>query len=260
MNLTDDDILKFQKGTPIFLDDICAIYPATVGEIIDEGYSKFQQYLSIILADKPAVNKEQEQELQDLLTNLTDFQYILMTVMADMQANQTFRNAFRFFTHESKITVLLNPAQIVVGNVVDNHVIDERKFYEFRSIIKHMYFIDVDGEDIIITDEDDEVTRAIKMRMRENREKLRRAKEKKARQEKSDLKFSDLIGSMPFRECNLNMENIWNITYYSFYDQLKRSGWHEQFEINNRAALAGAKLKKSQLKHWMRSIASSDKS
>ena len=56
------------------------------------------------------------------------------------------------------------------------------------------------------------------------------------------------------------MNNIWDITYYAFHDQLKRMGWRDQFIINNQAALAGAKLKKDQLKHWMRSIASSDKS
>ena len=99
-----------------------------------------------------------------------------------------------------------------------------------------------------------------KMKMRENREKVRRAKAKQAAREKNDLKFSDLIGSVTINNCGLNMDNIWNITYYAFHDQLKRMGWRDQFNINNRAALAGAKLKKSQLKHWMRSIASSDKS
>ena len=43
MNLTDDDILKFQKGVPVFLEDICAIYPATIGQIVDEGYSNFEK-------------------------------------------------------------------------------------------------------------------------------------------------------------------------------------------------------------------------
>ena len=96
--------------------------------------------------------------------------------------------------------------------------------------------------------------------MRANRDKVRRAKAKQAEKEKTDLKFSDLIGSITINDCNLNMENIWNITYYAFHDQLKRMGWRDQFNINNRAALAGAKLNKSQLKHWMRSIANSDKS
>ena len=55
------------------------------------------------------------------------------------------------------------------------------------------------------------------------------------------------------------MSNVWDITYYSFRDQLKRMGWHEKFDINNRAALAGAKLKKSQLKHWIKGISNDDK-
>jgi hypothetical protein len=41
MNLTDSEVLKFQKGSPVFLDDICAVYPATLGEIVDEGYDNF---------------------------------------------------------------------------------------------------------------------------------------------------------------------------------------------------------------------------
>ena len=98
------------------------------------------------------------------------------------------------------------------------------------------------------------------MQMRENREKVRRAKAKQAQREKTDLKLSDLIGSMAINNCNLNMENIYHITYYAFHDQLKRMGWRDQFNINNQAAMAGAKLNKSQLKHWMRSIADVEKS
>ena len=109
-------------------------------------------------------------------------------------------------------------------------------------------------------EDDPPATKKIKMQMRQNREKVRKAKAKKAAREKTDLNFSDLIASITINDCGLNMDNIWNITYYAFHDQLKRMGWRDQFNINNRAALAGAKLKKSQLKHWMRSIASSDKS
>jgi hypothetical protein len=41
MNLTDNETLKFMRGSPILLDDICAIYPVKMGEIIDIGYDKF---------------------------------------------------------------------------------------------------------------------------------------------------------------------------------------------------------------------------
>lgn len=261
MNLTDAHTLKFQRGAPVYIgDDVCALYPATVGEIVDEGYDDFQVYLSILTAEKPVDNKKLEPEVKKLLESLTDFQYILMMVMTDVESNETFKKAFRFFTHESELEFSIDPAQIIIVREDGEHVLDEGNFYDFQRVLKRMYFLEQDGEEIIISEEDDDRTKAIKMQMRANREKLRKAKAKKARQEKSDLKFSDLIGSIPLDNCGLNMENIWNITYYSLQDQLKRMGWRDQFDMNHRAALAGAKLKKSQLKHWMRSIASSDKS
>ena len=53
MNLTDDFILKCQKGSIIFLEDICAIKCATLGEIVDVGYSNFLNYLNVLTAQKP---------------------------------------------------------------------------------------------------------------------------------------------------------------------------------------------------------------
>ena len=259
MNLTDDEILKFQRGSPVFLEDICAIYPAKMGEIVDLGYSKFQQYLSVVLVEKPTNSQMQDETLKELISSLTDFQYLLMLTALDIEANQLLKGAFQFFTHEN-ITISLEPAQIIIGPLEENHLLTEEKFYDFQRIIKRMYFIEQDGEEIIINSDDPPHVRRLKEKMRENRNKVRKAKAKQAEREKSDLKFSDLIGSLTIDNCGLNMENVWNITYYAFHDQLRRMGWRDQFNINNQAALAGAKLKKNQLKHWMRSIASSDKS
>lgn len=259
MNLTDSYTLKFQKGTPIFLDDICAIYPATLGEIVDLGYDKFEQYLSIMIATKPILKKGDNSQLKELLDELTDFQYILMTTQLDPESYKMFQESFRFFCHE-EVLFSLEPAQIIVGPLDEHHILDEGKFYDLQRIIKRMYFVEQEGEEIVINDDDPPATRRLKMQMRENREKVRLAKAKQAQKQQTDLKLSDLIGSITINNCELSIENIWNITYYAFHDQLKRMGWRDQFNINNRAALAGAKLKKSQLKHWMRSIASSDKS
>ena len=259
MNLTDDEVLKFQRGSPVFLDDICAIYPAKMGEIVEEGYSNFQKYLSVLIAEKPVINKNDDGELKDLMEQLTDFQYLLMMTAVDPEINQTVKDAFRFFTHEN-IVFSLDPAQIIIGPIEEKHLLTEEKFYDLQRILKRMYFIEQEGEEIIISKDDPPAVRRLKEQMRRNREKVRKAKAKQAAQEGSDLKFSDLIGSITIDNCGLNMENVWNITYYAFHDQLKRMGWRDQFNINNQAALAGAKLKKNQLKHWMRSIASSDKS
>jgi hypothetical protein len=81
-----------------------------------------------------------------------------------------------------------------------------------------MYFLEQEGDEIIIYDDDDPATKRLKMQMRANREKVRKAKAAKAAQEKSDLKLSDLIGSITINDCGLNIHNIWDITYYAFHD------------------------------------------
>lgn len=259
MNLTDDEILKFQAGVPIFLDDICAIFPATMREIVEEGYSNFQKYLSVLTTTKPTF-KGEDKELEEVLKSLTDFQYLLLVCSLDIEVQETMRAAFRFFMHEPNISFSLDPAQIIIGPLQEKHLLTEDKFYDLQRILRRLYFLEVEGEEIIIYENDSPEVRELKQKMRQNREKLARAKAKQAGNGHSDLKLSDLIGSLTINHCNLNIDNIWNITYYAFHDQLKRMGWRDQFNINNQAALAGAKLKKNQLKHWMRSIANSEKS
>ena len=257
MNLTDNEVLKFLKGGPVFIEDICAVYSVTLGEIVDVGYDKFQSYLSILTATKPTDVKG-EQELTELLNSISDYQYLLLMVSMDAQVNSLVKSAFRFFTH-SETTFSLDPPGIFLGPLEEKHILDEKHFYDLQRVLKRMYFLEVEGEEIIIYEDDDPATKRLKMQMRANREKVRRAKAKKAAQEKSDMSMSDLIGSMALNDCGLNIKNIWDITYYAFHDQLKRMGWRDQFNINQKAALAGAKINKSQLKHWMRSIASPDK-
>ena len=260
MNLTDADVLKFQMGSPILLDDICAIYCATLREIVSVGYDKFHSYLGVMTATKPTPSEIKNPQIEEIIKDLSDFEYIVLMCVTDPLTMEAFRGACRLFLHENQILFSLDPAQIIIGPPEDKHILTEGKFYELQNVLRRMYFLEVEGEEIIIYDDDPPAVKRLKMQMRANREKVRRAKAKKAAQEKSSLAFSDLIGSLTLANCGLNMLNIWDITYYAFHDQLKRMGWRDQFNINNQAALAGAKLKKSQLKHWMRSIADSDKS
>ena len=259
MNLTDTETLKFLKGSPVLLEDICAVYPATLGEIVDIGYDKFQTYLSVLTSTKPTAQYDSDKELKELMKQLTDFQYILMMATLDKQINNSLKEGFKFFTHED-ILISLEPAQIIVGPAEEQHILTESKYYDLQRLLRRMYFLETENEEIIIYEDDDPMTKRIKEQMRKNREKVRRAKAKQAEKDKSDLKLSDLIGSITINDCGLNIHNIWDITYYAFHDQLKRMGWRDQFNINQKAALAGAKINKSQLKHWMRSIANSDKS
>ena len=71
MNLTDNETLKFLKGSPVFIEDICAVFPATLGQIVDEGYDQFQQYLGALTASKPTTKLDNDKELRELMEKLT---------------------------------------------------------------------------------------------------------------------------------------------------------------------------------------------
>ncbi len=259
MNLTDDIVLKMQKGTPILLDDICAFYPSTVGEIVDEGYSVVQQYLSVLTLTHDDLNNENiDKEARKYLNDLSDFECFLVLTSVEPELNNLAKRGFYFFTHE-EVNFSFSPAQIVIGPPAEKHFLNEAKFCDFRQLLQKMFFLDQDNDAIIIYENDEPFVKKLKRQMLEGRAKTKKAKQKNKKDDFSDLRFSDLVGSVAINNCGLNMENIWNITYYAFHDQLKRMGWRDQFNINNRAALAGAKLKKEQLQHWMRSIASSNK-
>ena len=127
MNLTDDDVLRFLKGSPVFIDDICAVFPATLGQIVDEGYEEFQKYLSVLTAVKPSTQHDADQELKELMSKLTDFQYILLMANLDPQIHTLMKKGFKFFTHEDAI-FSMEPAQIIIGPLAEKHLLTEDKF------------------------------------------------------------------------------------------------------------------------------------
>ena len=144
MNLTDTETLKFLKGSPVLLEDICAVYPATLGEIVDIGYDKFQTYLSVLTSTKPTAQYDSDKELKELMKQLTDFQYILMMATLDKQINNSLKEGFKFFTHED-ILISLEPAQIIVGPAEEQHILTESKYYDLQRLLRRMYFLETEN-------------------------------------------------------------------------------------------------------------------
>ena len=260
MNLTDSDVLKFLHGTPVLLDDICAVYPPTLGEIADIGYDTFQKYLGTIIMEKPtSIDIKGEPQFAAFLKTLTNFRYILFLATMDKEVEEVLKSSFRFFCHE-EIFLCFETEQIIMGPIEEQHILNEAKFYDLQQIIRCMCFLEeINGQSLRIADDEDPRVRAIKEKiLRDNRKREELRRKKAAANGDSELKFSDLVGSLTLNDCGLNILNIWDITYYAFHDQLKRMGWRDQFNINHRAALAGAKMKDDQLKHWIRSINNSN--
>lgn len=253
MSSTDNNVLKFMSGLPVIYDSICLVKSPLLKEIAAEGLDRFYQYISFININKPAMENE---ELKELLSPLSDFEFLILLAHADKNNYEAISAAFEFFTGD-KPTFIPSPPQIVLGDPQEGRVLNADNFYGFQELVKTACAMNNPKQDTIqFLPTDSPRVRALKEKMLKGRKDLAKIKKKQAQKngEGGELEFSDLVGSLAIGSNSYNLTNVWDLTYYAFQDQLKRMGWYEEFNINTRASLAGAKLDKNKLSHWIKSM------
>lgn len=240
------------SGSPAIYNDICTVKSPFLRDIAAEGLDRFYQYLSFMTIRKPTMENE---EIQKLLSPLSDFEYLLLLTQMDEENYKLIRAAFQFFTDE-QVTFITEPASIVFGPLNEKRILTKDSFPGFQDMISLACAMRDPKEDTIqFLDSDTPRVRALKEKMlkgRRDREEAKRKAKKKSGE--SDLELSDLIASLAIGGSGYNMLNVWDMTYYAFQDQLKRMSWREEFDINTRASLAGAKLDKNKLSHWIKTM------
>ena len=248
MSLTESETLKLLHGDPLVFKDICIVKSPLLGEIASIGLDKFYTYISILLTTKPAA---EDAEMKKLLNKISDFEYLLILAESDGNFKQQLMEAFKLFTGEKPL-IILDPPQLVLGPLTEKRMLEQYSFHNFQNYIRDINAMSDGEQDIEFLDSDSERVRALKEQLLEGRKKRAAAKAKK--ESKDGVKFPDLVASVAVGCEGLNINNIWNLTYYAFQDQLKRMSWREEFDINSRAAMAGAKIGKDKLSHWIKSM------
>lgn len=239
-------------GVPVMYNDTCLVKSPFLRDIASEGLTKFYQYLSFMTIRKPPIENE---ELSQLLSPLSDFEYLVLLAQMEPENHKLISAAFQFFTGD-RPTFLQAPVSIVLGDPAEKRILTKDNFMGFSELVATACAMRDPKEDTIqFLDTDTPRVRALKEKMLKGRRDREEAKRKsKKKQEESELELSDLIASLAIGSNSYNMSNVWDLTYYAFHDQLKRMSWREEFDINTRASLAGAKLDKSKLSHWIKSM------
>lgn len=252
MSSTDEKVLKFMCGLPVMYGDICLVKSPLLKDIAAEGLNRFYQFLSFMTIKKPVMENE---EIQKLLSPLSDFEYLVLLTQMEPENHKLISAAFQFFTGEKPI-FLTSPTRIVLGDATEKRMLDKDNFTGFSELVALACAMRDPKEDTIeFLESDSPRVRALKEKLLKGRRDREEAKKKnKKRDGESEIELSDLIGSLAIGSNTYNMSNVWDLTYYAFQDQLKRMSWREEFDINTRASLAGAKLDKSKLSHWIKSM------
>ena len=253
MNLTESDKLKLLCDKPLIYKDICLVYSPTIDTIAALGFDKFYQCISLLLTSKPPA---EDKETKKILDKLSDFEYLLMITQMDPEQKKVLLRALELFTND-RGTILLNNSAIVLGDPSEKRILDKDNFYEFQSYIGAVCAMeDYTDDRIEFLESDSPDARRIKMQLLEGRKKREIAKKKQAKNGKdSKVQITDLIASIPIGTNGAyRLLDVQHMTYYAFQDQLKRMGWYEEFNINSQAAMAGAKISKEKLSHWIKNM------
>lgn len=234
--------------------DVCLIYSPTLDDVASLGLETFYQCVSLLLTSKPPTEDKEQKKLLDALS---DFEYLLLIAQLEPERKRILQDAFQLFTKE-RVTVLMDNPSIIIGDPTEKRILDKDNFYEFQSYIGAACAMEDYTEDRIeFLESDSPQVRALKIRMLEGRKKreIAKAKEAKKNGQGGKIQFTDLVASIPIGTNGAyTLADIQNMTYYAFQDQLKRMGWYEEFNINSRAAMAGAKIDKNKLTHWIKNM------
>jgi len=104
--------------------------------------------------------------------------------------------------------------------------------------------------------EEEENPASEKARQILERQKRARALLAKAKgsEDNETLTLADLVSILASHGNGVTPLNVWDINFYWFNNQFNRMKMFEEYDINIRSLLAGAKSEDVDLKHWMSKI------
>lgn len=230
------DKLKLLRGSPILMsDESFFVYPKTLGDIEFLGSEKFFKYINLLTITK-------EEIFAMVGIDLTPFQFFMLNCMQEGGFKKTFIEALYYFIQE-EILISCEISTIVVGDIQNPRLLVEDNFSEFQHILSVQNCLDKSTPPV----KEDDAAKAIK-------KKLAIANKKINKQKNNDnIEFSDLISSLCVNS-NINILDVWNLSYYAFNDQFKRMKAFENYKEGLQSIMAGADPKKINLKDWITDI------
>ena len=241
MNLTDVDDLELFSGKPLMVKDVCLVYHPTLLDIAKIGQPNFYNYISLLTADKT--------ELLENAQDMSEIIYLIATSLISEEFFDLIKQAFRFFIKE-EIIILPELQMIRIGDSEDRRFLDNDSFVILQEYIRKICML---NEKKIEEFDGNEHVKRIKEKIRKGQALVAKIKAKEGRDE-NNPQLVDLISSFLARATEVDIHTIWDMPYYMFQIQFRRMQMIEEYETNLKASLAGAKIPKEQMKHWIRKI------
>lgn len=224
-------------GSPLL--EVCKIYPLTIKEIIELGYSTYKTYLSTLLLDEVAISQHiKEKTGEDISPEKID---PLTYLLSSAEQNDSFllevQSMFSTFIKED---VLLLPeiSSVVIGDPLQRRIINSQNFKDFQEILRIQ-----NGQKIKPPPPPNETPGERKMRLL--REKVEAVKAKKNESDSEGMPFSVFLEIADVFGINLE-----KCTVYAFYKLVARHQAREKWNQDIQMLCAGAEADKLKTKYW----------
>jgi hypothetical protein len=228
-------------GAPYLFNEICFIYPLSVGKVLalQDKYSIYLQLLTLDRSSIIRILKSKNIELES--GKVPDpFDFLMKSCELDSKFLLELEDAFRTFIQEG-ITILASIGNIVVGPPEDKRIIDRSNFSDFQNILRlqnKMSQVDKIPED------ESEKARYFREK-RELRDAIKR------KQESAHApSLTGLMSALCVYGIGITPLNIKDISLFTLYTLLGVSGSKERYESEMEFLYGGADPKKLKPKYW----------
>ena len=239
-------------GLPFDFQNICKIYPPTVGEIYGNSKAKIYQHLLVI----------SQEEIEDQMYGIngatekdfvpTPFEYLLINANRSKEDEVLIKEAFHFFIRQ-EITFLYDRKEIIIGDL-EELIKDIKSLEDLEKLPKlneENYF---------------SFQNSIRASLGEKQlEDYRKDKDPRVRRIKAKARYRDRIkakknkgGSMEISMialCLMNAGisplNIKELSYGAMNRIINVYQHKEKYDIDIQSLLAGADKKKVKPKYWI---------
>lgn len=238
-------------GFPVEFEELCEIYPPTVGEVL--GMKDFQKYRSVLTMTIEDIEDAifPTQEIDPKIEVPTPFENLMRCCKADKAYKKVVQDAIYYFTHK-KVSVDTEEKIIIIGDtetilslteISELPIIDENNYFEFQNIIRACL-----GENPKEKNKLEKNTRLRKMKA-----KARYRDRVKAKQG-NGITLEDSMTSICCMGIGINPLNIREMSYASMNKLMSKFQQKERYDIDIRSLIAGADAKKVKPQYWMNKL------
>ena len=236
--------LALMTGVDIPIPELQAtLHQPTLKEISYLGEKDFLTGIQCLSIQKTMLIED-----ESVLSNTTNFQ-IFMTVMTEkttQDKKQSVIQALKLLFPEYQI--LITPRAISMNSSAGNAIIDENNFEILQKIISQVF---------CLSKTDQSTFNPANKRAKEIADKLMKARQRVAAQKQAEQgdgsAFAQYISTLTVGIGSMSLNDCINLTIYQLYDLVERYSLYNNWDIDLRSRLAGAKADKP-LDNWMKQI------